>query len=117
MPCCTDVELEFDVVNTAKTEAASVEVEAEQGEGYQIHPGSVYIGTLNPDDFSTVRFTVRLDRGADRITIPFRILYTDENGKRSGVEKNVTLEESGAVEMKKEKNGLISRFLRWLLGT
>jgi len=116
VPCCTDVELEFDVVNTAKVEAASVEVEAEQGEGYQIHPVSVYIGTLNPDDFSTVRLTIRLEKGAGRVSVPFRILYTDENGRRASVEKQITVEESSITETKKERGGLISRFLRWLLG-
>jgi|GEM_PF-6281887 len=116
IPCCTDVELEFDVVNTARSEVASVEVAAEQGQGYQIHPTNIYIGTLNPDDFSTVRFTVKAGGNPGKIVIPIRILYTDENNNRSSIYKQVSLEITNYSENKSRKSGFISRLLRWLLG-
>lgn len=118
VPCCGDVELEFDVVNTARAEANFVEVAVGRGEGYSTRPRSTYIGTLNSDDFSTVRFTLKFKENSGMVKIPVDILYTDESSKRKKLERNILVfvKNDTAPEVKNKGNGIIARFLRWLLG-
>ncbi|NOZ59221.1 MAG: hypothetical protein GXO66_06570 [Euryarchaeota archaeon] len=117
VPCCSDVELEFDVVNTAREEASFVEVVIEGGENLRAHPQSTYVGTLSSDDFATVRFTLNLKEGVTKV--PVTILYTDENNRRRSFTEEITVfaENSSAPRAKKEgQEGIISRLIRWLLG-
>jgi len=118
VPCCRDLKLEFDVVNTANVEAASVEVEIPPDNSYDVHPTKTYIGTLNPDDFSTVRVKVKVKKGSDRVDIPVIISYTDENGKRRSITERIMLNEADlpGADGNGESKGLLRRIISWLLG-
>ncbi|WP_456473872.1 COG1361 S-layer family protein [Candidatus Pyrohabitans sp.] len=120
VPCCRDVELEFDVINIARVDAGFVEVEIPEGDGYVVNPKSTYVGTLSSDDFSTVRFRLRFKEGSSVAKIPVNIRYTDESNKRGIVKKVILLSVGNNPQSKPEGElnnpGLISRFLRWLLG-
>lgn len=115
--CCRDVELEFDVVNTARAEAGFVEVEIPPAQSYEVHPQNIYIGTLNSDDFSTVRFTLKFKDTEGVVKIPVYIIYTDENNRRRKIEREISVYVEGGSAIRAEsRDGILSRFLRWLLG-
>ncbi len=114
VPCCREVSLEFDVINTANVELDFVEVSIGRSEKYTVVPESIYIGTLAEDDFSTVKFTLNFKKEG-KTEIPVYIFYTDKNNKRKHVEKKIEVYVKG-YEKNKKKEGIISRFIRWLLG-
>ncbi len=117
LPCCRDVELEFDVVNAAGSEARFVEVSIEHGKSYHTYPDRVYIGTLSPDDFSSVKFTLKFSGDTGFVKIPVKIGYTDKNNIKREVQKYIEIYvEEKSDSSKKNSEGILSRFFRWLLG-
>ena len=117
--------IEFDVINTGTRIANFVMVElGDTNPTIYAEEQKVYIGPIEPDDFSTIRFNIRLGNvSAGRYNIPFKVSYVDSYNQKQVIEKEIPVEVEALdnnlmLDDRQEgkSESAIIRFLKWLFG-
>lgn len=87
------------VANTGTSVLKFTTVKLLSGEGYELVDGtSSYLGDLDPDDFQTSEFKIKLNSGESEVILNTQVIFKDAFNKETIVEKPITLRVFGSQE-------------------
>lgn len=72
------------LVNQGRGSADFVELNMKESENFDVlSPNSVYLGSMDADDYQTADFQIHVDSEAENISAPVKVSYSDAKGEES----------------------------------
>jgi LPXTG-motif cell wall-anchored protein len=107
-------DITFLVINRGLTDMKMTTIEILSGEGFDIQSPSnlQYLGTLDSDDFDTIRY--RLTINEDDVTIPLKFVYKDALNQE--FEETINVQFNAKEQQSSSNTGLIVIIILILLG-
>jgi len=114
-------DITFNIVNEGSSDAKFLSIKLLPLKDYEIiSPDNIYIGNLNPDDYETAEFKIKISKTKkDSISIPVQIIYTDVSNAKYIDDQEVKLNLYSSSEIKKieGKNSKLSWIILVIIAT